>query len=31
MKSILLNDEARVLYNNKLISFIVGDRKSLIW
>lgn len=30
MKSILLNDEARVLYNNKLISFIVGDRKSLI-
>lgn len=31
MKSILLNDEARVLYNNKLISFIVGDGKSLIW
>lgn len=31
MKSILLNDEAVVLYNNKLISFIVGDRKSLIW
>lgn len=30
MKSILLNDEARVLYNNKLISFIVGDGKSLI-
>ena len=28
MKSILLNDEARVLYNNKLISFIVGDRKK---
>ena len=25
MKSILLNDEARALYNNKLISFIVGD------
>jgi methyl coenzyme M reductase beta subunit len=31
MKSILLNNEARALYNNKLISFIVGDRKSLIW
>ncbi|WP_431645622.1 hypothetical protein [Enterobacter hormaechei] len=28
MKSILLNDEARSLYNNKLISFIVGDRKK---
>ena len=28
MKSILLNDEARVLYNNKLISFIVGDRNK---
>ncbi len=28
MKSILLNDEARVLYNNRLISFIVGDRKK---
>ncbi|MFU8371826.1 hypothetical protein [Raoultella ornithinolytica] len=31
MKSILLNDEARVLYNNKLIFLLLAIVKSLIW